>query len=63
MRSTLTLRDQRYALRLLREAAGAIADELQAAGPEDTQDHAILRGHGRIHDRVLRFLARIELPR
>jgi hypothetical protein len=66
MRSTttpLTTRDQRFALRLLRQAVSAIADELHAAGPDDVREHPQLSEHASIHDRVWRFLDRVEAGR
>jgi len=44
------------ALRLLREAAGCIRDELEAAGADEVAGHPTLRHHGRVFDRVWRHL-------
>jgi pyruvate formate-lyase activating enzyme-like uncharacterized protein len=49
-------RDLRKAVKLLREAKGAIDDELNSAGIDEVRQHPILRAHDRISDRIEKFL-------
>lgn len=44
------------ALLLLREAKGAIDDELNACGPDEVDENPILKGHDRTSDKIGRFL-------
>lgn len=46
----------KQALKLLREAKGAIDDELNASGQDEVNGNPILKGHDRTSDKIERFL-------
>ena len=44
------------ALKLLREAKGAIDDELNAAGIDEVKEHPILTAHDKTSNKIEKFL-------
>ncbi len=47
-------------LPLLRDAAHALQEEVDAAGPDEVRQHPILSRHSRVADRLRRAITRLE---
>lgn len=49
------------AIKLLRDAKGAINDQLYAAGPDEVKQHPILRSHDRLTTKIEKFLGEVGI--